>query len=103
MVHITLGLSYGCIVCDNFQKASITMQFHKEINHKNSYSKPFLHIGFVEVSDYSERKCPQLFEAPPEPQLYGLVRGEDRNEEIYFISSFLYYRQFMTARLDLAA
>ena len=30
------NLRYGCIVCDNFQKASKTMQFHKGINHKNS-------------------------------------------------------------------
>ena len=29
------NLRYGCIVCDNFQKASKTMQFHKEIDHKN--------------------------------------------------------------------
>ena len=28
---------------------------------------------FAEVSNYLERKCPHPFEAPPEPQLYGLV------------------------------
>ena len=32
-VHITL--SYGCIVCDTFQNASMTMQCHKETHQKN--------------------------------------------------------------------
>ena len=30
------NLSYGCIACNNFQKASMTMQFYKEIDHKNN-------------------------------------------------------------------
>ena len=39
MIHITkvhITLSYGCILCDNFKKDSMTMHFHKEIDHKNS-------------------------------------------------------------------
>ena len=78
IVHIILwlNLSYGCIVCENFQKASKTMQFHKGINHKNSLSKPSLHVFFVEVAEASERKCPQSSEAPPEPQLYALLFSE---------------------------
>ena len=30
-------------------------------------------LFFVEVSEASDRKCPQSSEAPPEPQLYALV------------------------------
>ena len=33
---------------------------------------------FVEVSDYSDRNCLQLFEAPPEPQLYGLPKKKQK-------------------------
>ena len=51
----------------------MTMQLHKEVDHKNSELIPIFYIFFIELLDLSERKLPQRFEAPPAPQIYGLL------------------------------